>query len=239
MMADQTQPGTISAAFPAPPPFYKSFTPQNLERLQEHLESSGQPTSPATQPTTAPIPDVLSLPPELRNLIPPPPPAEGKYRSFGTLHEVSPTPASEDQQTPTPTRLLSLTHKILLTFLSLTNALATNPAGYGPIWDELHELFQEVHKVINGYRPHQARETLILMLEEQLERVRGETKGLGETVGRAKEVVEMLGREDRGGGVGHGVETDQLREPVSQGNREEEDVEKRIWTVLEREVGRC
>ena len=77
------------------------------------------------------------------------------------------------------------------------------------------------------------------MLEEQLERVRGETKGVGETVGRAKEVVERLGREDRGGGVGHGVETDQHREPVSPGSREEEDVEKRIWTVLEREVGRC
>lgn len=232
-MADQPQPGTISAAFPAPPPFYKSFTSQNLERLQEHLESSGQPASPATQPTTAPLSAVLSLPPELRNLIPPPPPAEGKYRAFGTLHEVSSTPASEDQQTPTPARLLSLTHKILLTFLSLTNALATNPAAYGPIWDELHEMFQETNKVINGYRPHQARETLILMLEEQLERVRGETKGVGEAVKRAKEVVETLGKDDHGG-----VEMDQLREPVSQGSRKERDVERRIWKVLEREVGR-
>lgn len=237
-MADQPQVGTISAAFPAPPAFYKSFTPQNLERLQEHLESSGQSTSsPATQPTTAPIPDLLSLPPELRNLIPPPPPPEGKYRSFGTLHEVSPTPASEDQQTPTPARLLSLTHKILLAFLSLTNALATNPAGYGPIWDELHELFQEIHKVINGYRPHQARETLILMLEEQLERVRGETRGIGEAVERAKEVVETLGKEDQDG-VGGGVETDQVQEAVSQGSRKEQIMEKRIWTVLEREVGK-
>ncbi|KAL9068087.1 MAG: hypothetical protein Q9161_006440 [Pseudevernia consocians] len=231
-MADQPQPGTISAAFPAPPPFYKSFTPQNLERLQEHLESSGQTASPATQPTTAPIPAIFSLPPELRNLIPPPPPAEGKYRSFGTLHEVSSTPASEDQQTPTPARLLSLTHKILLTFLSLTNALATNPAAYGSIWDELHELFQETNKVINGYRPHQARETLILMLEEQLERVRGETKEVGEAVKRAKEVVETLGKEEHGG-----VEMDQLRKSVSQGSRKERDVEKRIWKVLEREVG--
>lgn len=231
-MADQPQPGTISAAFPAPPPFYKSFMSQNLERLQERLESSSQPTSPAAQLTTAPNPAVLSLPPELRNLIPPSAPTEGKYRSFGTLHEVPSTPASEDQQTPTPARLLSLTHKILLSFLSLTNALATNPAAYGPIWDELHELFLEVNKVINGYRPHQARETLILMLEEQLERVRGETKAVGEAVGRAKEVVETLGKEDQGG-----VEMDQLREAVSHGIRREQSVEKRIWKVLEREVG--
>lgn len=235
-MADQPQSGTLSAAFPAPPPFYKSFTPQNLERLQEHLESSGQPTSPATRPTTGPIPDLLSLPPEIRNLIPPPPPAAGKYRSFGTLHEVSAIPASEDQQTPTPTRLLSLTHKLLLTFLSLTNALATNPAGYGPIWDELHELFQEINKVINGYRPHQARETLILMLEEQLERVRGETKDVGEAVGRAKEVVETLAREEQGAGQRVGM--DHLREPTRRGSRKEQNVDKRIWRVLEREVGR-
>ena len=232
-MAEQPQPATISAAFPAPPPFYKSFTPQNLERLQAHLKSTGQPT----QPPTASTPDVLSLPAELRNLIPPPPPAEGKYRSFGTLHQVSSTPDDEDQQTPTPARLLSLTHKLLLAFLSLTNALATNPAGYAPIWDELHELFQEINKVINGYRPHQARETLILMLEEQLERVRGETRGVREAVGRAKEVIETLGKEDRGG-VGRGGEAEQLRESLNHGSRKEELMEKRIWEVLEKDTGR-
>ncbi|KAM0803669.1 MED7 protein-domain-containing protein [Usnea florida] len=237
-MADQPQPGTISAAFPAPPPFYKSFTPQNLSRLQEHLSSANQTTPPATHPTTAPIPSLLSLPPELRNLIPPPPPPDGKYRSFGTLHEISSTsPPEEQQQTPTPSRLLSLTHKLLLTFLSLTDALATNPSGYGPIWDELHELFQEINKVINGYRPHQARETLILMLEEQLERVRGETKGIGEAVGRAREVVEGLGREDRGGGD-LDVITDEMRRSGDAQDGKERRMEKRTWEILEREVGR-
>ena len=233
-MADQPQPGTISAAFPAPPPFYNSFTPHNLESLQAHLESSGQSTSPATQPTTAPIPDILSLPPELRNLIPPPPPAEGKYRSFGTLHEVPSAPVAEDQQTPTPSRLLSLTHKLLLTFLSLTNALATNPAGYGPIWDELHELFQEINKVINGYRPHQARETLILMLEEQLQRVQGETKEIWEAVERARGVIEELSKEEVGG-----VDDESkgnLRKGVEERERRRVWEDRRVWEVSEREV---
>ena len=235
-MADQPQPGTISAAFPAPPPFYKSFTPQNLDSLQTHLESSGQSTSPATQPTTAPIPDILSLPPELRNLIPPPPPVEGKYRSFGTVHEVSSTPVAEDQQTPTPSRLLSLTHKLLLTFLSLTNALATNPAGYGPIWDELHGLFQEINKVINGYRPHQARETLILMLEEQLERVKGETKGIGEAVERARGVIEDLSKERAGGADDESKSN--LRKSVEERERRRVWEDRRVWEVLDRELGK-
>lgn len=234
-MADQPQPGTISAAFPSPPPFYNSFTPHNLESLQAHLESSGQSISPATQPTTAPIPDILSLPPELRNLIPPPPPAEGKYRSFGTLHEVPSTPVAEDQQTPTPSRLLSLTHKLLLAFLSLTNALATNPAGYGPIWDELHELFQEINKVINGYRPHQARETLILMLEEQLQRVKGETKDIGEAVERARGVIEELSKEGAGGVDDESKGS--LGKSVEERERRRVWEDRRVWEVLEREVG--
>lgn len=75
------------------------------------------------------------------------------------------------------------------------------------------------------------------MLEEQLERVRGETRGIGEAVERAKEVVETLGKEDQDG-VGGGVETDQVQEAVSQGSRKEQIMEKRIWTVLEREVGK-
>ncbi|CAF9909713.1 MAG: Mediator of RNA polymerase II transcription subunit 7 [Alectoria fallacina] len=236
-MADQPQPGTISAAFPAPPPFYKSFTPQNLESLQKYIDPQGQSTSRATQPISGHVSDLLSLPPELRNLVPPPPPVEGKYRSFGTLHEVSLTPALEEQQTPTPSRLLSLTHQILLTFLSLTNALATNPSSYGPIWDELHELFQEINKVINGYRPHQARETLILMLEEQLERVRGETKGVGEAVGRAREVIETLGKEGQKG-TDQDLETDKMHGAVIQQSTKEQRMEKRTWEVLGREVGR-
>lgn len=74
------------------------------------------------------------------------------------------------------------------------------------------------------------------MLEEQLERVRGETKGVGEAVGRAKEVVEMLGKEDGGGGQGTAM--DQIQDPVGREARKELRAEKRVWEVLEREVGR-
>ena len=91
--------------------------------------------------------------------------------------------------------------------------------------------------MINGYRPHQARETLILMLEEQLQRVRGETKGIGEAVGRAREVVERLGKEDREGGD-LDVITDKMRRSGDRQDSKEQRMEKRTWEVLEREVGR-
>ena len=75
------------------------------------------------------------------------------------------------------------------------------------------------------------------MLEEQLERVRGETRGVREAMGRAKEVIETLGKEDEGG-AGRGGESDQLRGPLNHGSRKEELMEKRIWAVLEKDAGR-
>ncbi len=87
--------------------------------------------------------------------------------------------------------------------------------------------------VINGYRPHQARETLILMMEEQLETVRGETRSVRESVERAKGVMEGLGKQD--------PEQDRMADRKdAEGNRRktmEERKTKRIWEILEREVG--
>ena len=74
------------------------------------------------------------------------------------------------------------------------------------------------------------------MLEEQLERVKSETKEVGEAVGRAKEVVETLGREEQV--VRQGVGTDHFGEPMRRRIRKEQNVEKRVWRVLERELGR-
>ena len=87
-MADQQQPGAITAAFPAPPTFYKHFTPQSQSRLNELVGSSEQ----TTLDTQSPKPSqILNLPPELRYLVPPPPPPHGKYRSFGESHDVRPS----------------------------------------------------------------------------------------------------------------------------------------------------
>lgn len=74
------------------------------------------------------------------------------------------------------------------------------------------------------------------MLEEQLERVKGETKGIGEAVERARGVIEELSKEGAGG-----VSDDRKggsRERSVEGRkvrREWED--KRVWEVLEKEVG--
>ena len=75
------------------------------------------------------------------------------------------------------------------------------------------------------------------MLEEQLERVRGETKGVGEAVGRAREVIETLGKEGQKG-TDQDLETDKMHGAVIQQSTKEQRMEKRTWEVLGREVGR-
>ena len=88
-MAEQPQSGAVSAAFPAPPPFYKHFTPENLARLQEIQSSAASQEGPTTEDTTNAVSslDLAALPLELRYLIPPLPPT-GQYRSLNTVEDV-------------------------------------------------------------------------------------------------------------------------------------------------------
>lgn len=86
-MAEDGQVPSVSAAFPAPPPFYKSFTKESIERLQQLQSSTGDAFNPL-DPVEALIPDVTALPSEIRSLIPPPLPQGGKYYSFSTLNDV-------------------------------------------------------------------------------------------------------------------------------------------------------
>ena len=88
-MAEQQQPNA-SAAFPAPPPFYKYFTADNLNRLKQLRASNEMPNeevAPDAPARSSPPLDITSLPPELRYLIPPAPPT-GQYQSFGAIHHV-------------------------------------------------------------------------------------------------------------------------------------------------------
>lgn len=106
------------------------------------------------------------------------------------------------------------------------HCLAVDPAGYAFKWDELHVLFQEAHAVINEYRPHQARETLIVMMEAQIKRAKEEGRGAREMVERVITVLSGLAREDGDGDGALGRE---------EGKEEEE--ERRVWEVVGREVG--
>lgn len=88
-MAEGQQTNAISAAFPAPPPFYKHFTIANLEhlaRIQDETGQDGKPEDSVESTTQASRPP--DVPAELQYLLPPEPPQSGKYTVFGESYDV-------------------------------------------------------------------------------------------------------------------------------------------------------
>lgn len=244
-MAAEPQAGAVSAAFPAPPPFYKSFTPNNIERLQ-HFNDPASQTSIETQRSSGPsipsISDPTSLPAELHHLIPPAPPSDGKYRSFGILHDINP-PTSIPHRVPTRENLLNLTDRLMRLYHRYVQILATNPSGelWVPQWEEIKRTFEEVHKVINEYRPHEARESLILRYEDQIKEIVEETEKVKRTVERARKVMSQLGSGilkdgDLGtNGAGMGLET---VSPIEHNNQNRAIArETAVFNMVESEVG--
>ncbi|KAL8786632.1 MAG: hypothetical protein Q9213_002661 [Squamulea squamosa] len=218
----------ISAAFPAPPPFYKSFTTSNLDRLSSLQESNPSLT-------------LLDLPPELRNLLPPlPPPSNQQYRTFGEIYENT-APTSLDtppKDPPNPHRLLKTTRQLLLAFLSLTNSLAVEPDTWAPKWDQMRALLSEAHGIVNEYRPHQARETLIHMMEEQIERCKAETQGCKDVCEKVKKVVEEVEMQEASRKSKTGL--DGVHPPTTRSKNKMSGInatEKKVWEIIENEIG--
>lgn len=147
-MADEQQPPPTLSAFPAPPPFYQHFTPENLERITSLR--SAQPNAPSKtfDPATSLLARLLDLPPELRNLQPPEPPRDGIYRCFGEILRLENPIISLAEQgltqlyTPPPTdgdphsrtysdvkRVLKrIAKSLLVNFVEMLGILSVNPA---------------------------------------------------------------------------------------------------------------
>lgn len=89
-MADGAQQRAVTAAFPPPPPFWKHFTPANLQKLEEIKQEAtkGDDTKRKKKWTPAEL-QALKVSPELRFLIPPEVPSNGYYSVFGEVQNVS------------------------------------------------------------------------------------------------------------------------------------------------------
>ena len=90
-MADAGQQRAVTAAFAPPPPLWKYFTRENLDKLEQIKAeaSKDQDGRPHRDKQWSPSElRALDLPPELRFLVPPEIPT-GQYSVFGELQSVS------------------------------------------------------------------------------------------------------------------------------------------------------
>ncbi|PSK54835.1 Mediator of RNA polymerase II transcription subunit 7 [Elsinoe australis] len=246
-MAEQGQAPAMAAPFPNPPPYYKHFTKENLARLSEIQKS--QLTAKGETGGTL---DKSAMPEELRCLVPPEPPADGKYKSFGVQHDLKQPdislaaagitqiyPSSPSSTDPTP-KLIALSRAILLNFLELVGIISNNPEEAAEKIEDLQTLFYNAHDLINQYRPHQARESLILMMEEQLERSRNEIAAvkegrekLGDMLKSIEEVGQVQEKElEASTGTTNGERTESDTE-----TKERRQAQKAMWDALDSELG--
>lgn len=142
---------------------------------------------------------------------PPPPPVEGEYMCFGQKYTtVSGLPTLKDvgieQVYPdvhagraSIAELHRLSHSLLFLYLDFLDAVTNDPEQMPAVRDDIRLVALNLHHLINSYRPHQARETLLEHLKEQRRQLQHLLTGLKGAMDGCKEAVEAIkaqGRED-------------------------------------------
>ncbi|KAJ1898036.1 Mediator of RNA polymerase II transcription subunit 7 [Coemansia sp. IMI 209127] len=182
-MQDQSQ-QHLDASYPAPPDYFTLFTDANIAR--------------ATGTDTA---DALDNP-DLRFLVPPPPPTSGSYSTFGRTWQVNDRlPSLAEQNIPQLypdgpidriAELKSLNHTAIFEFLDLVDVLIKDPSQYAARTDRIRNIFVNAHHLINEYRDHQAKESLKLMLLRQIDNKRLAAEATRTKCAHLRQVIASL-----------------------------------------------
>lgn len=216
-MAEPERPtAQLAATFPAPPPFYQHFTAENLEKLNE-LRTAQEALSTGNQAdqSSQNLPSrLLDLPSELLFLQPPPPPATGIYRVFGDkfsfeerlpsleekdidqLYDTPPITPSGSPESPESFNFIlkKLVKSNLLNFLELIGILGRNVELAEQKHNDIRTHFINIHHVLNMYRPHQERESLIMQMEDDVERAKKEIEGIYAAKEKAEDEMQRMSK---------------------------------------------
>lgn len=113
--------------------------------------------------------------------------------------------------------------------------MARSPADAEAKIKDLRTIFINMHHILNEYRPHQARESAIEMMQDHLDRTRTETAAIRTQVDKARKVLEGLGSLDlsliKGEGLAVGGGGDGVDEGVVA--RTEEEREADAWAAAD------
>nr|GMC86158.1 mediator of RNA polymerase II transcription subunit 7A-like [Ipomoea batatas] len=90
--------------------------------------------------------------------------------------------------------LRSLNRELQLHILELADILVERPSQYARRVEEISLIFKNLHHLLNSLRPHQARATLIHILERQIQR----RKQAVEDIKRRREEAQKLLKEALG-----------------------------------------
>ncbi|XP_078171336.1 mediator of RNA polymerase II transcription subunit 7a-like [Carex rostrata] len=158
-----------AASYPPPPPYYRLYS--------DYI----------TDPDSAP---------------PPPPPIEGAYPLYGSTYTTEAVlPSLEDQgvrqlypkgpNIDFKKELTSLNRDLQLHILELADVLVERPSQYARRVEDISLILRNMHHLLNSLRPHQARATLIHILESQIK----QRKQAVEDIKRRRDEAQKLLKE--------------------------------------------
>ncbi|KAL6239744.1 hypothetical protein BDW75DRAFT_102531 [Aspergillus navahoensis] len=254
-----TEPGrALNTAFAPPPPLWKHFTPENLQKLENIKKeaSKGEDGRLRKKEWSPAELRSLTIPPELRFLVPPEIPTE-QYSVFGEIQNLStalpsleeqgitqlypspPKPGANGDSASQPAQplnhayyLLKISKSLLLNFLEFVGILSVAPEQFEPKIEDIRNLFINAHHLLNLYRPHQARESLIMMMEAQLTRTKEEIQQMDKLKEELNAVLDQLAAE--GAEAGSTIQSTEKKDKktVKPDERVTEDSQL-LWDILD------
>ena len=147
-----------------------------------------------------------------------------------------PTDASSSASASTDRQryLFRFLRSILVAYIELLGIVAVNPTSEHKE-EKLRNILTMVtnmHALINEYRPHQARETLIIEMEKQVARKKKEIEGVKKMKDRVTEVLEGFGKDV----PGERVEKSEDVVITSEAERKRE-AQRHMWHALDEILG--
>lgn len=198
----------ISFLYPPPPPYIKFFTRENFDKLPEYKKQRD-----AVDNANIDEHGEEKIESPMDFLVPPPMPKD-QYRAFGSIWQVKDRlPDLEasgltqlykkpDEKNDTNTdyqykiqELRRLLKSLLLNYLELVGLLSVNPELFPTKVDHIRTILVNIHHLLNEYRPHQSRESLIMLLEGQLEFKKREIQHIEQV---CQDVRKKLGQIEKG-----------------------------------------
>ncbi|KAG5368073.1 Mediator of RNA polymerase II transcription subunit 7 [Yarrowia sp. C11] len=187
----------LLSVYPPPPWYSRYFTDENVEKVKE-LQGSDNP-------------ELLEAP--LKYLTPPSPPEAGAYHNFGDVWQVNDKLATledlgitqvydaaairgEGQESGARVlELKKLTKSLLLAFVELTGIMGVAPEQFPTKFEHVRVLLINIHHILNEYRPHQARESLVTLMEQQISEKKQHVENIRESCEKVRETIRVLSKQ--------------------------------------------
>jgi mediator of RNA polymerase II transcription subunit 7 len=149
----------------------------------------------------------LVPPGELRFLVPPSPPQGTHYRGYGSVWSFEDKLPSlkesnwqqlysdDDESITSDTKIHEL-HKLmdslLLNFLELIGIASVDPSKFAPKIKNISLILININHLLNTYRPHQSRESLIMLLKRKIESKKLEMEKIDKVSNEIKAKIKTL-----------------------------------------------